>query len=78
MNPNKLQIISSDKCLSLRIVNFAIILLRGLSTKLNIHGQKCHKLVNKSQRNFQFHQVATSLLISGFMQLVVYRLVTTC
>ena len=37
MNPNKLQIISSDKCLSLRIVNFAIIHLRGLPTKLNLY-----------------------------------------
>ena len=36
------------------------------------------QLVNKLQQACQFHQVATSLLRSGLLQLVICRLVTTC
>ena len=36
------------------------------------------QLVNKLQQTCQFHQVATSLLKSGLLQLVICRLVTTC
>ena len=36
------------------------------------------QLVNKMQQTCQFHQVATSLLKSGLLQLVICRLVTTC
>ena len=39
-----------------------------------IHSQK----VNKLQQTCQFHQLATSLLKSGLLQLVICRLVTTC
>ena len=36
------------------------------------------QLANKLQQACQFHQVATSLLRSGLLQLVICRLVTTC
>ena len=36
------------------------------------------QLVNKLQQTRQFHQVATSLLKSGLLQLVICTLVTTC
>ena len=36
------------------------------------------QLVNKLQQACQFHQVATSLLKSGLLQIVICRLVTTC
>ena len=36
------------------------------------------QLVNKLQQACQFHQVAENLLISGFLQFVNCRLVTTC
>ena len=36
------------------------------------------QLVNKLQQTCQFHQVATSLLKSGLLQLVICKLVTTC
>ena len=36
------------------------------------------QFVNKLQQACQFHQVATSLLKSGLLQLVICRLVTTC
>ena len=35
------------------------------------------QLVNKLQQTCQFHQVPTSLLKSGLLQLIIYRLVTT-
>ena len=34
--------------------------------------------VNKFQQTYQFHEVATSVLQSGSLQLVICRLVTTC
>ena len=36
------------------------------------------QLVDKLQQACQFYQVATSLLKSGLLQLVIYRLVTAC
>ena len=36
------------------------------------------QLVNKLHQTCQFHLVATSLLKSGLLQLVIYRLATTC
>ena len=36
------------------------------------------QLVNMLQRTCQFHQVASSLLKSSLLQLVICRLVTTC
>ena len=36
------------------------------------------QLVNKLQQACQFHQVATSLLRSVLLQLVIRRLITTC
>ena len=36
------------------------------------------QLVNQLQQACQFHQVATSLLRSSLLQLVICRLVTTC
>ena len=40
----------------------------------------CNKLINfiKLQQAYQFHQIATSLLRSGLLQLVICRHVTTC
>ena len=41
--------------------------------------QVAYQLVeNLLQQTCQFHQVATSLLKSGLLQLVICRLVTTC
>ena len=54
---------------------------------LRVYRQKRHRLVastgllqlvNKLQQACQFHQVATSLLKSGLLQIVICRLVTTC
>ena len=53
---------TQPKCHTLQVVNFTGLL----------------QLVNKLQQARQFHQVATSLLKSGLLQLVICRLVTTC
>ena len=58
------------------------------SVPYNLHSQKRRRqvvnftgllqLVDKWQQACEFHQVTTSLLKSGLLQLVIYRLVTTC
>ena len=58
-------------------------IVASLPTSYQQHSQKRHELVASCEfyrlkQACRFHQVATSLLKSGLLQLFIYRLVTTC